>query len=213
MYAPPNPFAMAGSPALTCPRCDAPAQAAATVQACARCAKPFTLRAGPRLDAQVVPPPYDPRSPRIIVKSAGVVLLKRGMLAPEGVSEGTLDPITGMVPMDQSGVLYPDVVSIAVYRKVDVVRIVAACLLPLPLSLLCVYGAVATSPVILAFGLPFYAIFAYMLWRALGLKANLVRVVGVHRTITVRFDSPLWRRQKFHDELLRRAGVSPSRIP
>jgi hypothetical protein len=52
-----------------------------------------------------------------------------------------------------------------------------------------------------------------MLYLSLGLKAHMVRVVGSTSILTIRFDSPLWRRRRFHDELLRRAGISPSPIP
>jgi len=59
----------------------------------------------------------------------------------------------------------------------------------------------------------FGAITVLMLVRAIGTQRNYVRVAGVWRTITIRFDAPWWRRKRFHDELLRRAGIAPSAIP
>jgi hypothetical protein len=199
--------------ALTCPRCLAAATPAPTAQSCASCHGSFGLYAGPRLEASVVPPPVDPRLPRIVVKSAGVVLMKRGMVAPEGVSEGTLDPVTGFIPMDQSGVLYTDVITIAVWRKIDVVRLVVALLIPLPVAILFVVAAVSAWAGLLVPAAAFAAIVAYMLYRALSLRAHMVRIAGTWRTITIRFDSPMWRRRRFHDELLRRVGIAAAGIP
>jgi hypothetical protein len=197
---------------MTCPRCQAPAQPSPAVQACGSCGKTFTLRAGRLLDPSVVPPQPDPRAPNVRVKSAGVVLYKMGEVSAFGVSEGVLDPVTGLIPMDQSGVAYPDIYSVAVWRKPDIVRLVVTLLITLPLTAL---FAVATfsSVGFLILAVPFAALLAYGLWGALGRKVNMVRVVGAYRTVTVRFDGPWWRRRRFHDELLRRAGISPSPIP
>jgi hypothetical protein len=52
-----------------------------------------------------------------------------------------------------------------------------------------------------------------MIYRAFKIKVHMARIVGSARTIEVRFDSPLWRRKKFHDEMLRRAGIAPCAIP
>jgi hypothetical protein len=79
----------------------------------------------------VVPPPIDATLPRIEVKSAGIVLMKRGVVAAEGVIGGSLDPIAGLVPMDSSGIRFPDIATVAVWRKIDVVRLVVALLIPL----------------------------------------------------------------------------------
>jgi hypothetical protein len=200
-------------PALTCPRCNAPARPAPGVQSCAACHKAFSLHAGARHDPQVVPPPIDPRLPTIKVKSSGVVLMKQGAVAPEGVSEGTLDPVIGLVPIDKSGVLYSDVITIAIYRKIDLLRLIVACLIPAPLALLLIYWAIVIHPGFLVVGGPLALTAAYMVWRAAVVRGNFARVAGAYRMITIRFDSPLRRRRSFHDELLRRTGVPPSAIP
>lgn len=185
-----------------------------TPQTCKRCGKRCVLRCGAMLDRNVVPPPYDPSLPRIVVKFSTWVLLKRAEVAPEGVSEGTLDPVTGLVPMDKSGILYADIQTIAVYRKVDVARLIAALLLPTPLALLTLFAAISSrAPAFLIVALPLMLISAYFLWRTAILRGHFVRVAGRWRTITIRFDSPLWRRRPFHDELMRRSGLTPSAIP
>lgn len=102
--------------ALTCPRCRAPAEPSTTVQSCSKCRRTFMLHAGARVNGSVVPPPVDPTLRRIKTRSAGMVLLKSNIVAPEGVLHGTLDPVTGMIPLDQSGVLFSDIYTIAVWR-------------------------------------------------------------------------------------------------
>jgi len=199
--------------AFTCPRCLSVARPAPGPQVCGACGRGFSLHAGVRADPSLAVPPFDPRAPRIVVKSAGTFLYKRGMLAPEGVSEGTLDPVTGLIPMDLSGVLWADVVSVAVWRQVDVTRLVVALLIPVPITLVLLLATFTAWVGILAPAAFFGAIAAFMLVRAVGTKANYVRIVGVWRVITIRFDSPWWRRQRFHDELLRRAGIAPGAIP
>ncbi len=198
---------------LTCPRCGAGATPSPTVQTCGLCKGAFTLRAGALLDPTTPPPPVDPRLPRVVVKSAGIVLMRQGVLAAEGVLEGTLDPFVALIPMDQAGIRYGDIVSVAVWRKIDVLRLVVALVIPVPLTLLLLYAAVASAAAFLIGALPFALISAYMLYRSLGLQAHMMRVAGSTRVLTIRFDSPLWRRRQFHDELLRRAGISSAPIP
>ena len=72
---------------------------------------------------------------------------------------------------------------------------------------------ISQSPVFLIFGLPLLLGTGWMFYRAIMIKAHMTRIVGGARTIEIRFDAPIWRRKKFHDELLRRAGISPAPIP
>jgi hypothetical protein len=199
--------------AVTCPRCRAVAAPRPGVQVCGACRGTFALHAGARLEPSVVPPPVDPRLPRVVVKSAGVVVMKRGVVAAEGVTEGTLDPVAGLVAMDESGVLYGDILSVAVWRTIDVVRLVVAVLIPVPLGLLSLVGAVAATPWFLIPGVLFGGLGALMVYRAIGIRACHVRIVGTWRVVALRFDSPMRRRRPFHDELLRRAGIPPAPIP
>jgi hypothetical protein len=135
------------------------------------------------------------------------------MVTPAMLSEGVLDPVTGLVPLESGGVAYHEIASVAVWRRVDVAQLLVAILLVLPVVLLCLLVAVAGSSGALVVAAPFAAILAFGLWRALSLKAHFVRVVGGNRTVTVRFDTPMSKRLLFHDELLRRAGITPSAIP
>jgi len=182
------------------------------VQRCTGCGGDFTLHAGYALDASVRPPPADPRAERIKVRSAGAVTYSMGIVEAYGVSEGMTDPITGLIPIDQSGVAYPDIFTIAVWRKIAVVELVVALLIPLPITLLTLWGSLHAPGLLIVFAF-FALILGLMLYRAVSVKANFVRVAGRYRTITVRFDRPLRRRRRFHAELLRRAGVAPSMIP
>lgn len=199
--------------ALTCPRCDRPATPSPEVQVCPGCRGAFTLRAGALLDPTVRPPVLDAKVPHVKVKAAGFVLMRMGVVDQYGVAEGPLDPIIGMVPLDKSGVAFGEIFTVAVWRRISVVPLVASLVLLLPFVLLVIYAAIPREPFLLVLGLPLDLLFAFVVYRTVVLKANLVRVVGKARTIRVRFDNPLWRRRKFHDELLRRAGISPSPIP
>ncbi len=201
--------AFAASPppdALTCPRCAAPATPGPEAQACTRCGGAFALYAGAALDGAVRPPPIDPGAERVKVRSAAVVTYRIGMLDPQGVSEGMADPITGLVPIDQSGVAYQDVVTIGIWRKPDLVELFTALLIPTPIATLLLLGAVKT-PQLLVIALPFALVAAWMIHRAIVVQATFARVVGRYRAIKVRFDRPGRRRRRFHDELLRRSGV------
>ena len=180
---------------------------------CAQCGGAFTLRAGRLVDPAVVPPPADPRAGNVKVTSAGIVLRKMGLVSALGVSEGVLDPVTGMIPIDEQGVAFGDIYTVAVWRKVDVIRLVVNVLIVLPLVVLFLWLGIAVHPILLVFGLPFDALLAFGIHGALVARANYARVVGAYRAVTVRFDRPMWRRRRFHDELLRRAGIAPGPIP
>jgi hypothetical protein len=136
-----------------------------------------------------------------------------GVVDPLGVAEGLLDPIVGMVPVNQSGVAFPEICTVAVWRRIDLITLAVGLVVMLPLALLCLYAAIVENPWFLVVGLPIDLILAFVLYRSVGVKMSFVRVTGSSRTITVRFDSPFWRRHRFHDELLRRAGISASMIP
>jgi hypothetical protein len=180
---------------------------------CAQCRGVFTLRAGRLIDPAVVPPPWDPHARNVKVTSAGIVLRKMGLVSPLGVSEGVLDPVTGLIPMEESGVAFGDIYTVAVWRKVDVIRLIVNIVLVFPFVALFVFLGMALHPVLLVVGLPFDALLAFGLHGALVNKVNFARIVGAYRAVTVRFDRPMWRRRRFHDELLRRAGISPTPIP
>ena len=185
--------------ALGCPKCGTGVPAPTGIVRCQGCGLTFALHAGARADGRVVPAPLNPQAERVKVVSNGLVLRKMGLVAPEGVSEGTLDPVTGYIPMDQNGVYFGDIFTVAIWRKVDVLKLVATAILPLPLALLFVSLGITQSPVFLAFGLPFVLGTAWMIYRATTIKVHMARIVGGARTIEIRFDAPLWRRKKFHD--------------
>ena len=200
----PNPF--------SCPRCGAKASAQAQVQLCERCGRAFVLRAGARVDPEVRPPAVDPRLPRVKTRSVGFVVATANILQPEGVTQGTLDPVTGLIPMDQSGILFTDIISIAIWRSLDVARLVLSAVLLLPLLLGLVYLDTRV-PVSVIFTLPLVALIVFAFYRLIVIQRNHARVIGSHRILELQFDAPVWRRRRFHDELLRRAGISQSPIP
>lgn len=164
------------------------------------------------MDPEVKPPPLNMALPRIKTTSAGAFVRTGSWVAPEGVLHGTMDPITGAIPIDQSGVLYTDIISVAVYRKLDIVTLVLLSLIGAPIMFACAMGTIAFPPIGVVC-LPIFALFAWAFYATIAIQRNYARVCGSIRVITVQFNQPVWRRKPFHDELLRRAGISPSPIP
>jgi hypothetical protein len=199
---------------MSCPRCGAETAPARAPQRCAACGGAFALYPGYASDPSVVPPPPDQRRPRVEVKAAGVFQYRLGVVEHIGVSEGATDPITGLIPVEQSGVMYPDIVSIAVWRKPDWMELVIALLVPVPITLSLLAVAILNESIGAAIPAALFALLsALMIRRAMSTQRHFVRVVGRYRVITVRFDRPGWRRRRFHDELLARAGLPPAPIP
>ena len=196
----------------SCPRCKAAASAAVGIQTCGGCGQTFVLRAGVRVDPNVRVPPIDPTQKQIKTTSAGMFVRSANIVAPAGVMQGTLDPVTGMIPMDTSGVAYNDLVSIAVWRQLDVVRLVLLVIICGPLALGLALGTIAFLPAAIA-TVPLLALIVLGFYQTIVIRKNLARIVGSTRILVVQFDAPMWRRQRFHDEMLRRAGLSPTPIP
>ena len=196
----------------SCPSCFAPASAAPTPQICGACGLAFVLRAGSRVDPTIQPPAYNPHLPSIKMRSAGYVVMQSSIVAPEGVLQGSLDPITGRIPVDQSGVPFGDIVSIAVWRKLDVVRLVLLTLFLLPITL----GLLALSitvPAALLAAVPIGLLTGVSYYHVIAVRRNYARVTGGARVVQLQFDTPMRRRRAFHSELMRRAGLPESVIP
>ena len=196
----------------SCPRCFAQAPAAPTPQICGACRTRFVLRAGTRVDPAVTPPPVDRTLPSIKMRSAGTLTVQSAIVAPDGVLEGTLDPVTGLIPLDQVGIPYGDVVSIAVWRTFDILRLALVTLLALPLTL-GLLAATVSIPMLAIFSLPILAMTCTSYYHLLVVRRNFARITSSLRTMTLRFDTPMRRRRRFHAELMRRAGLVESAIP
>lgn len=162
------------------------------------------------MDPSVQPPPPSPG--KVQVKAASLFSYRLGVVEAEGVAAGELDPVIAMVAMDKSGVAHHDILTISVWRKIDVRALVVAFLFPLPMALLGLVVLLDNAAGLFLL-LPFGSLGAWMLYRAFGIRRSFVRVAGRYRTIEIRFDKPVWRRRKFHDEVLRRAGLPPAEIP
>lgn len=202
-----------GPAPLSCPRCGGAAQPSPGPQRCAACGGAFALYVGAALDPSVPVPAPNPHAPIVKVRSAGLATHRFGVIEPLGVAEGELDPIVATMQMDKAGVAWGDVCSISVWRAPDWVELVAALLVPVPLGLLLLVLAVTVGPGFAFGGLPFALLGAFMVYRAVVRQRHYARVVGRYRTVTIRFDRPGWRRELFHNELLRRAGLPPAPIP
>ncbi|MGC4115023.1 MAG: hypothetical protein QM765_10515 [Myxococcales bacterium] len=199
--------------ALQCPRCGAAAKPADSVQRCGKCRLRFVLRAGAFLDRAVQPPPLDPRAEVVIVKSSGA-LRRYGRLDPDALVEGALDPLFARLPMTTTKLSYRAIYTLAVWRQIPWRSALAVLLIPVPFTwaLFSVWRA-DPLPGLLAMTLAMAALTLGSLASIFLVQSHYVRAVGAHETLLVRFDRPLFRRKKFHDELLRRSGLSPSPLP
>lgn len=195
-----------------CPHCNAPASPSPEPQTCHGCGRRFALYPGYALDPTVVPPPFDPRIAVVRVKWASLVTYKFGELQAHGVGSGNNDPILGMIPMDQSGVLFPDISSVTFWRKIGWLEAVLATLTFLPITL-ALLAATFRSPVVFVPMLVFALLTTWIYYQAFFIRHQWVRVVGRYRVLDIRFDRPLWRRKRFYTELLRRTGLPFREMP
>lgn len=191
------------------------------MQTCGACRKTFTLSAGPALDGAVVAPMWNPSAFRVGLKWSVVVTYQYATLEPQGVTMGTLDPVVGMAPMDETGVGYPDVVSIAIWRKLAWPELIAGAFVPLPIALLCAYGTIAVvahggtrdAGVAGVLGV-LTLLFGLLTWylvvrRGIVIGRRKARIVGRWRSFTVPFDG----NRAFHQELFRRSGIVAPPVP
>jgi hypothetical protein len=183
---------------------------------CQGCRKRFTLSPGPALDGSVVAPPPHPSAFPIDLKWSIVVTYKFARLDQGGVTSGTLDPVVGMATIDQVGIAYPDVMSIAVWRQLGWVDCVIGVFVPLPLALLSLWvtilaipKAVGVAAVFAVFAIVFGLLTAYLFRRGFVIGRRQARIVGRYGSVTVPFaTSPA-----FHHEIFRRCGLMPPPIP
>jgi hypothetical protein len=219
MFHPPSsPPGVAPLPPLTlgCPRCGCPAVPGPAVQTCQGCQRRFTLSAGPALDGSVVPAPFHPAAMRIALRWSIVVTYRFATLEPPGINAGTLDPVVGIAPVDQTAIAYGDVLSIAVWRKLALVDCIVAALLPTPIALLTLYVAISIvaksaggAAVFAASGLVMGLLAAWLFRRGIVIGRRQARIVGRWASTTVPFDNSA----AFHDELFRRCGIARPPVP
>ncbi len=211
---PPPPLAGWAEP-LACPHCRARATLRVGPQACERCQRRFTLTAGPALDPGIVPPPPHPQTPKIWSRWSAVVTYQFATLDPIGVTSGTLDPVVAMAPIDQVGIAFRDVASIAIWRTIGWTQAIVGVLVPLPIALFSLYGALLSlnAPKAAAFfagvALVFGAIAFILVRRGVVVGIRHARVVGAGRALTLRFE----KSPAFHAELFRRCGLAPPQLP
>jgi hypothetical protein len=198
---------------LACPKCQAKVEPKAEVQTC-RCGLRFTLQAGPLLDASLTPAATGPESDIVRVNFSGAVLRQFGQLDAMCVQAGSMDPVTGHIPLDGAKLAYKAVYSVAFWRKLPVGSLVAWILLALPWALFSLGLLVSTrEPGVLIFAVPMTLITVWAGYQIIGVRAHWARVVGPKMKLLIRYDKPGRRRVRFHDELLRRCGIRPSAIP
>lgn len=206
--APPN--------ASTCPKCNTPAQPSPSLQTCRQCGRQFVLRFGALMDASITLPPPDPSAKELKLKAPGLVVVSQAVLKPDAIGFGALDPILGRFPMDEKGVRFAHLYSIALWRELNVAQVVMFFIVSLPVGLFSIVGIIASkgAPGGFICGVPFVLLAAFHAYRVFSAKATRLRVVGFKdRTLDVTFTGGLGKRRKFVDELFHRCGLAPVEMP
>ena len=202
---------------VSCPWCNVATSPSAAAQTCVACKRQFTLSAGPALDANVIAPPPDLRAMKISIRWSAVVTYNFATLDVGGVTSGMLDPVIAVAPIDQVGIAFPDVVSIAVWRKIGWSNLIVGILVPLPIGLLMtvlgasiVLKAPGAGAIVGLIGLAFLGLAALMIRRGVIVGRRQARVVGrAGQRFVVQFD----KSPAFYDQLFRRCGLTPPPIP
>jgi hypothetical protein len=198
--------------ATACPRCRAPTAFGPSVQTCSRCRRRFAMHAGPLQDATLTAPTPDPQDKRVKVRSAGMLLYHAGILEPDSIQEGTLDPVIGRLPVNSTAIAYRHVYSVAFWRSISKADAVANAF-AWAVTAVCVVGA-TSEPAVLFFAVPFGLLTLWWTSRTYFTRRWHARVIGLKgTTIAVRFDKPWWNRRRFHDELMRRCGMPRAPMP
>ncbi len=207
----PASFSLPGAAARghACPRCDAPAKPAAALQRCEKCKKPFLLVA--RVAAAAAP-----AGKPIKVTYSETALRRSATVDDAGVSCSTLDPVTGLLPMDTRKIPFTDIATIGLYRRIDWALLIALVLLFLLPVVVPLVIASFNVPVVFAFSLPCVALFGLGLKKSIGVGVQRMRVVSATQAevvLKLRFDAPMWKRKKFVDAVLTRSGVEAAVWP
>jgi hypothetical protein len=195
--------------ARVCPRCEAPATPAKSVQSCVHCKKPFVLVAGARSDKSVVPN-VAPGAKTLKMKYADIALRHAAIVDDKGIGHAELDPVTGHIPMGTRTIAFGDVVTLGVYRRVAWGTLIASVLLYLlPVVLPLFYFSFAEAPLLLTLAVPALALWVLAVRKAAVIGVQRMRVVGARPedVLVFRFDTPMWRRKKFLAAVVERTGV------
>jgi hypothetical protein len=195
----------------------APVNPSPVAQSCPGCRRKFTLTAGPALDGSLVPPPVHQAAPGIRLKWSMVVTYCFAALDQGGIMSGTLDPVVALAPIEQKGIAYADVVSIAIWRKINWLELVLGVLVPVPIALFSAWAAIlivmkevgVAFAIFAAIALAFGLLAAWIIHRAVAIGRRSARIVGRWASFTVPFDRSL----AFYEELFRRCGLAAPPIP
>lgn len=191
--------------ALTCPWCrTGEATRDQVSQRCGDCGKPFRFHVGCWLDKRIQPPGI--HGPAITARFSGLLQHRRAEVGLEGITLSNLDPVVAMSAIDGETVFYDELVSLTTWNRWDKMTLAIGTLFFLPIALL-LGGAVLDEAGWMIVGVPWWLATAGVYWRGIGAGASYMRACSFDQTLEFRFDVPIWRRKRFYQEALQRAGI------
>ncbi|MFT3709155.1 MAG: hypothetical protein QM817_16045 [Archangium sp.] len=208
-YPPPPPQAF------TCPKCKRGVTPANAMQACAGCGLQFVLRAGALSDGAVTPRPATDTK-ELKLKAPGLVVVSQAVLKADAIGFGALDPILGRFPMDEKGLRFEHIYSVALWRQINIADLVTFILFSVPVGIGCLIAAIASQghPAALICCLPFVLIAGYHGYRVFKAQATRIRIIGFKdRTLDVEFIGRMKKRAEFIDAFFERSGLGSVEHP
>ena len=188
---------------VSCPKCQGAIDLDNDV--CSACNLGVKLQFGCLADGRVVPPPFE--SFEVKVKNAGFVTRTQSIAGRMGIRSGDLDPVMGMVPMDERNIPWNDIFTVTTWKTINWRMLIATLLLLAPLSLL-FFAVSITTPGFLIAAVPSALVTAAFVRKSLTTGARHMRVCGGRLMFKFRYDTYFSRWKQFEDETRRRSGIA-----
>ncbi|MBL8909790.1 MAG: hypothetical protein JNM17_03705 [Archangium sp.] len=207
-------FPPAPANASTCPKCNAALVPSPHKQTCA-CGLELVFRHGALSDGSVRVSPQ-PGAKELKLRAPGLVVVSQAVLRHDAIGYGALDPVIGRFPIDEKGVRFEHLYTVAVWRQLNIASLVTFILISVPLGLGSLLGMVFSKgePASFICGLPFLLLAAFHGYRVLGARATRMRVIGFKdRTLNIEFTGSLGKRREFVGEFFSRSGLGSVELP
>lgn len=210
----PSAFPPAPPHASTCPKCNAALSPSPQKQRCT-CGLELVFRHGALSDSSVKVSPQ-PGAKELKLKAPGLIVVSQAVLRPDAIGFGALDPVLGRFPIDEKGVRFEHLYSVALWRQLNIADMVTFLLISLPVGLGSLAGMIFSKgePVSFICGLPFLLLSIFHGNRVFGARATRMRIVGFKdRTLNVEFIGRAGKRAEFVSEFFARSGLGSVELP